>query len=74
MYKIYGKHGCAFCKKAVEVLDSVDIPYQYLVLDEDYTREELIHMAGNGERLTYPRIFLDGELVGGYDELVDRLI
>lgn len=73
MYQVYGKDGCGFCTKAVEVLESVGEKYVYLKLGTDYRREDLQEKTGQ-DSLTYPRIFLGEELVGGYDELLDKLI
>ena len=36
------------------------------MLDEDFTFEELLEKSPNAK--TFPQIFVDGELIGGFNE------
>lgn len=72
MYTIYSKEGCSFCTAAANLLDIEKKPYKYLVLDEDFTMDELLEKAPNAR--SFPQIFLDDTLVGGYSDLVYSLI
>lgn len=73
MYIVYGKDDCGFCKRVVQVLESLGKEHTYLKLGEDYQREELLELV-SGDKVTYPRIFTGGVLLGGYQELLDSLI
>lgn len=70
MIKIYGKDNCPWCQKTKEFLDSKGTPYQYLTLNVDYMREELLREIP--EAKTLPQVVVDGVPIGGYPELVNR--
>ena len=72
MYTIYSKKGCSYCTAAANLLDIEKKTYKYLVLDKDFTMDELLEKAPNAR--TFPQIFLDDTLIGGYSDLVDSLI
>ena len=44
MIKIYGKVGCSSCTKAKALCAQGNIDYEYLELDKDFTREEMLEM------------------------------
>lgn len=79
MYIIYGKDNCPFCEKAKALLTIKELPYTYLTLDKDFTRDELLDMAPNAK--SFPQIWqedeLDGEVmqahIGGYTDLEKHL-
>lgn len=64
---IYHKDGCPFAAKAIKLLDRHNIPYRVHVFS-DQTEEDLFKEE-HGVTTT-PQIFLDGQRIGGYDELV----
>lgn len=64
---IYGKPNCPFCDAAKRLLEQKQLPYTYKQLNVDFTREDI--MALNPNARTYPQIFVDGEVIGGYDQL-----
>lgn len=70
-YIIYGKDNCPYCEKAKNLLAIKKEQFEYLTLDKDYTREELLELAPDAR--TVPQIWIDsgGELfhVGGYTQL-----
>lgn len=72
-YIVYGKTNCPFCEKAKTLLTIKKEQFDYLVLDKDYTREELLELAPDAK--TVPQIWQDinGNLfhIGGYTELED---
>lgn len=68
MLKIYGKQSCPYCVMAKQFCDVQGIDYEYYGLEDFPDIREIIYAAG---RRTFPCIFDGGELVGGYDELVD---
>ncbi len=36
LYKVYGKKDCSYCTLTVELLETLNKDYIYMVLDEDY--------------------------------------
>ncbi len=66
--EIYTKSGCPYCARAKALLDSKGASYQESEINSDPSaREEMLGRA-NG-RTTVPQIFIDGEHVGGSDDL-----
>ena len=66
MIKIYSKANCAYCVQAKALLDSKNIQFIELRVDQDQTAREFI--VGLGHR-TVPQIFKDDQHIGGYTEL-----
>lgn len=66
-YLIFGRAGCPWCEKAVDLLCRLGVCYEYRQLGVDYTREDLEKKIPGVK--TVPQIFLDDELIGGYDKL-----
>ena len=67
MIKIWSKPNCIFCDKAVNLCKLKNLEYEKLMIDVDYTREELIENFPNAR--TFPQIIINGESIGGYHEL-----
>ena len=67
MIEIFGKTQCPFCDKAKTLCESKGHEYTYKQLDVDFTREELFEQFPGAR--TFPQIRIDGENIGGYDEL-----
>ncbi|MDH3659289.1 MAG: glutaredoxin 3 [Alphaproteobacteria bacterium] len=66
--EVYTTPICPFCLRAKRLLDSKGVDYVEVDLwSERARRQEMIERA-NG-RSTVPQIFIDGEGVGGSDEL-----
>lgn len=65
---IYTKTNCVYCTKAKALLTQAEISYEEKVLDVDFNREDLLALAPHAK--TFPQIWLDGELIGGYTELL----
>ena len=65
--EIYTKENCGYCEKAMNLLDAKGIEYEtYNVTDDEERFEEMIERAEG--RRTAPEVFIDDELVGGWDE------
>ena len=65
--EIYSKDWCPYCKKAKALLQAENISYTEIDVTQDADRErEMIERSG---RRTVPQIFLNGESLGGYDDL-----
>ncbi len=63
---ILSRPGCPHCVRAKTLLSDLDIEFEELVLNEDYTDLSLRAITG---KTTFPQIFIDGEYIGGADEL-----
>jgi glutaredoxin 3 len=66
--EIYMKSTCGFCYRAVKLLEAKGADYQaYELTWGSPLREEMIKRAGG--RTTVPQIFINGEHIGGCDDL-----
>ncbi len=68
--EVYSKRDCPFCHKAKELLREKG--QKFTEIDVERNSEKLKEMLERSRgRKTVPEIFIDGELVGGFDELRD---
>ena len=65
---IYGKPDCPFCAMAKEEMKLRGIQFDYIDLQE--VGKTAAEVTGRKVR-TVPQIYLEGEYVGGYDELME---
>ena len=65
--QIYTSSYCPYCTRAKHLLDSKGVDYEEIVLDDDPDKK-LETMKKLNWR-TVPIILIDGELIGGYDQL-----
>ena len=64
---IYSKTDCKFCTMAKTLLASFNKDYTEILLDRDIDRDTLISKFPTAK--TFPIIVVDGEWIGGYDQL-----
>lgn len=64
---VYSKPNCPYCVRAKHLLESLNVKYTEKVVGVDTTREELLEAAPNAR--TVPQIIINGEVIGGYDQL-----
>jgi glutaredoxin len=69
---VWSKDQCAFCDQAKALLTQKGITFEERKIGDGYTREQLLEAVPTAR--TVPQIFLDGELVGGFNELKERLV
>jgi glutaredoxin 1 len=67
MITVYGKHGCGYCVKAKNLLESKKIPFTYLTLGEDVGINEFV--AQYPEIRSVPFIINNNGILGGFNEL-----
>lgn len=68
LIEIYTKDFCGFCARAKALLNAKGVPYEeYDISLGGPKRQEMLQRA-NG-RATVPQIFIDGQHVGGSDDL-----
>jgi alkyl hydroperoxide reductase subunit F len=65
--EIYSKDWCPYCAKAKSLLQSRQIDYSEIDITADRAQEQ--EMIERSNRRTVPQIFIDGESIGGYDDL-----
>ncbi len=66
--EIYSTERCPYCVRAKMLLDSKNISYEEIKVDQDTSRkDEMIERSG-GKR-TVPQIFIDDKSIGGFDDL-----
>jgi glutaredoxin 3 len=71
--RIYTKPDCPFSERARSFLEEKGIPYEEIDVTQESAKAEMVAAAGGA--VTTPQIFIDGDHLGGYDDLVaeDRL-
>ena len=68
---VWSKDSCPYCDQAKALLKSRNIEFEERNVSQDWTREQLLEAVPNAR--TVPQIFLDEELVGGFDDLRKKL-
>lgn len=69
--EVWSQTNCPACQEAKRLLTSFGIEYTEQMLGENATKKDLIEKVPNARSV--PQIFLDGEYVGGLQELKKRL-
>ena len=65
--EVYHKTWCPYSRDALALLNEKGVIYEDLDVTDDRTLEqEMIRRSG---RTSVPEIFINGDLIGGYDEL-----
>jgi glutaredoxin 3 len=65
---VYVRSWCPWCLRAATLLERKGVSYVEIDIEEQHEREaEMVQRAGG--RTTVPQIFVDGEHVGGFDDL-----
>ena len=68
---VWSKPACPFCVKAKNLLKNNGIEYEEKNIAEGHKIEDLLALVPNAR--TMPQIWLDGEHLGGYKELEEKL-
>ena len=72
MYTIYSKPNCSYCLQAKQLLEMEQLLFEYKQLGTHYSLDELMTLAPNAK--SFPQVFKDGVLVGGYSDLCEYLL
>ena len=78
-YKVYGKDGCPYCVKAVELLDSIGADYIYVDTKKDLDKpfKEYFSNKYKIARTKVPQVFLMDKgkdvYIGGFEDLSEYL-
>lgn len=66
--EVYTTTFCPYCVRAKSLLKSKGVQFSEIdVTDDDALRQKMVEMSGG--RRTVPEIFINGKIVGGFDEL-----
>ncbi len=65
---IYILPDCPWSKRALKLLDSLDIKYNYYLINSD---EEYKKISTRTSFNTFPQIFIKNKFIGGYSELAE---
>lgn len=66
--EIYSTMFCGYCARAKSLLDKKGVDYVNIdVIEDSAKRDEMVERSGG--RQTVPQIFIDGEHIGGADDL-----
>lgn len=68
--KIYSTGICPLCKKAKQLLQKWNIPFDEVRVDVDKAALREFAQVTNGAR-TVPQIVIDGTCIGGFSELTE---
>ena len=58
---------CPYCVRAKQLLERKGISYEERVIGQGWTRDQLLDAVPTAR--TVPQVFLNGQLIGGYDRL-----
>ena len=64
---LYTTQWCGFCIRAKALLDARGLDFDEVSLDDDPAFRQTVWDLGH--RWTVPLVLIDGDVVGGYDEL-----
>jgi len=65
---VYTTEPCGFCRVAKALLEKRNVPFREINLARDAGgRAELVGRTG---MMTFPQVVIDGEPIGGYQDLV----
>ena len=67
---VYTKQNCVYCVKAKSLLKGLGLTWTEKKLEEFSSVDEMIKDIGKKVR-AMPQIKVDGELVGGYNQLIE---
>ncbi len=63
---IYTRPGCSFCAEAKAILNKNNVKYEEHILNKDYSIKTLVAISG---KTSVPQVFINGERIGGADDL-----
>ena len=70
-FVVFSREGCPACNKVQQVLQLAEVEHVIYKVNRDFTREEFLQKFGNDS--TYPKVVMDGEVIGGCQETVKYL-
>ena len=71
MIEIYTKPSCTYCINTKMLLQSKGLEFKEIKIGSDITRDEFFEKFPDAR--TVPQIIFEGEAIGGYDQLKQRV-
>ena len=68
---VWSKNSCPFCVQAKSLLTQKGIEFEERNIETNWSKEQLLEAVPTAR--TLPQIFLDDQLVGGFNELRKHL-
>lgn len=68
---IWSKYHCPYCEQAKAFLKQKGIEFEERKIGDGYSTEELLEAFPNAKSV--PQIFIDGQRIGGFTDLVSHL-
>ena len=68
---IYSKPNCIYCDKSKALLKGLGLTYEEKMFGKDFKSPEELYEAVGKQVRTMPQIKIDGNLVGGYNQLIE---
>ena len=68
---VWSKYNCPYCDQAKVLLTQKGIEFEERKVGDGYTKEDLLEAVPSAR--TVPQIFIDDELIGGFQELKKHL-
>ncbi len=65
--EIYTTQFCPYCVRAKSLLKQKGVAFEEIDASDPEVRDNMVERAGG--RRTVPEIFINGRIIGGYDEL-----
>lgn len=65
--EMYAATWCPYCMRAQRLLDQKEVAYDFIDVDQKPEAREEMRRRGGGH--TIPQIFIDGQHIGGSDDL-----
>ena len=58
--------GCPWCSRALRILRTLDLPHTVTTVNDEAAFQAVQQRSG---MTTFPQVFIDGSVIGGYDDL-----
>lgn len=65
---VWSKNYCPYCVAAKDLLSDMGVEIEERRVGDGYTREQF--MESNPGKRTVPQIYIEGDHIGGYDDLL----
>lgn len=69
--KVYTIENCKYCRQTKETLDELKVSYETIEVSNEDKSKVLDEL--NASSRTYPQIFIDGQNIGGFSNLIEYL-
>lgn len=68
---IHSLNNCVFCDKAKEFLKERNIGYKEITYNKGRDTDLIMELVEVTKQTSFPQIYIDGEFIGGYEQLVN---